>query len=81
MENESQEFRKINERTAELKHWIFNNAPQCITEEKHLIEGSEERGYWALGYMTALFDVLRLFSRGTVSQNFGNKEARTRRAA
>jgi len=81
MEDESQEFRKINERTTELKHWIFNNAPQCITEEKHLIEGSEERGYWAHGYMTALFDVLRLFSRDTMSQNFGGDHARSRRAA
>ena len=30
-------------------------------------ESSQERAYWVHGYLNALVDVLRLFSRSTVS--------------
>ena len=81
MEDESQEFRKINDRCRELKHWIVTNAPQCITEEKHLVEGSPERGYWAHGYLSALLDVVRLFSRGMPAQRYGDEGTSTSRHA
>lgn len=71
MENEVQEFRKIMDRCTELKHWISRNAVKCLMEEKHLIEGTPERGYWAHGYLTGLQDVLRLFSRG-LAEEAGN---------
>jgi hypothetical protein len=63
MDDKNLEVRKIEDRCNELKQWIAACAPQCIVEEKHLVEGSRERGYWALGYLTALLDVLRLLSR------------------
>ena len=66
MAYESLEFRKIEGRCRELKEWIYNKAPQCVTERKHLEEGSLERGYWAHGYLSALLDVLRLFSKDMV---------------
>lgn len=82
MDSESQEFRKINDRCRELKHWITLNAPQCLMEEKHLIEGTQERGYWAHGYLTALLDVQRLFSRDLPVQFKGNGDSSgTRKAA
>jgi len=64
MADECIEFRKIEHRCSELKEWVLDKAPQCFTYQKHLQEGSPERAYWAHGYMNALLDVLRLFSRG-----------------
>jgi hypothetical protein len=55
---------KIEDRCSELQNWILHNAPHCMDGEKQLVEGSDERAYWAHGYMTALADVLRLFARG-----------------
>lgn len=63
MEDEALEFRKIEDRCRELKQWLLTNAPQVAFEEKHMIQGSQERGYWAHGYLTALLDVMRLFHR------------------
>lgn len=63
MDVENLEVSKIEDRCNELKQWIATCAPQCLIEEKHLVEGSRERGYWAHGYLTALLDVLRLLSR------------------
>jgi hypothetical protein len=63
MDGECVEFRKIEDRCRELKRWILANAPQCVTEERHLELNSQEQGYWAHGYLSALLDVLRLFSR------------------
>ncbi len=65
MADECIEFRKIEGRCKELREWISHRAPQCLTEQKHLEEGSDERGYWAHGYLTALTDVVRLFTRET----------------
>jgi hypothetical protein len=62
MADECIEFRKIEGRCRELKEWISHRAPQCFQERKHLDEGSEERGYWAHGYLSALQDVVGLFS-------------------
>lgn len=67
MSDECLEFRKIEDRCRELRDWIYHQAPQCLTEQKHLEESSQERAYWAHGYMNALLDVLRLFSRSTLS--------------
>jgi len=65
MADECIEFRKIEDRCRELREWIHHQAPQCVTEQKHLEEGSQERGYWAHGYMSALQDVVQLFSKET----------------
>ncbi|KAA6460840.1 hypothetical protein DYQ86_11155 [Acidobacteria bacterium AB60] len=80
MENEVLEFRKIHDRCSELQRWISVNAPKCLIEEKHRIEGSQERGYWAHGYLTALLDVQRLFARGISAPGFGDEDS-TRKAA
>ena len=80
METEAVEFRKIDDRCRELKHWINLNASQCLVEEKHLIRGTQERGYWAHGYLTALLDVQRLFSRDLPTQ-FGGDSSHAREAA
>jgi len=61
MADECVEFRKIEGRCKELRDWIEHKAPHCLTERKHLEEGSLERGYWAHGYLSALQDVVRLF--------------------
>jgi hypothetical protein len=74
MENEAVEFRKIEDRCRELKHWLAVNAPQCLMEERHLQDGTNERAYWAHGYLTGLLDVQRLFSRGVVTS--GNPKSR-----
>ena len=67
MADESLEFRKIENRCRELREWISHRAPQCLTERKHLEEGTEQRGYWAHGYLSALQDVVQLFSRESSS--------------
>ncbi len=81
MESESHEFRKMEDRCRELKTWILSNAPQCVTEEKHLVEGSQERAYWAHGYLTALLDVMRLFSKDISTQRYGNGDTSSSRHA
>jgi hypothetical protein len=50
-------------------------------EERHLQEGSEERGYWAHGYLSALLDVLRLFSRELPGEQYRDDVPRSRYAA
>lgn len=67
MADECLEFRKIEGRCKELREWIEHRAPHCLTEQKHLQQGSQERGYWAHGYMSALQDVVRLFSKESLS--------------
>jgi hypothetical protein len=82
MDSESLEFRKIEDRCRELKKWILSNAPDCMTDEKHLVEGGQERGYWAHGYLSALLDVVRLFSNDVSTQGYGNPDtSRSRHAA
>jgi hypothetical protein len=81
MESESLEFRKIEDRCTELRKWILSNAPQCVTEERHLLEGSQERAYWAHGYLTALLDVMRLFSKDISNSRYSEGEGRNSRRA
>lgn len=82
MADECIEFRKIEHRCSELKNWIYDKAPQCIAEQKHLQEGSQERAYWAHGYLNALLDVLRLFSRSELpGEAYGNGEGSGQRYA
>ncbi len=82
MADECLEFRKIEGRCRELKEWISHQAPQCFQEQKHLEEGSEERGYWAHGYLSALQDVVQLFSRESLSdQEYQDGGASSRYAA
>ena len=58
-----EEFSKLLCRKAELTRWIKFNAPQVILEQRHLDEGSMERSYWTYGYLSALEDVIRLFTK------------------
>jgi hypothetical protein len=67
MADECIEFRKIEGRCKELREWIEHRARHCLTEQKHLEEGTQERGYWAHGYLSALQDVVRLFSQESLS--------------
>jgi len=75
MADECIEFRKIEDRCIELREWILNRAPQCATDQKHLQEGSEERGYWAHGYLSALQDVMGLLTREVPAPGYGDGEA------
>lgn len=75
MEDESLEFRKIEDRCAELKNWILKNAPQCVTEERHTVNGTQEQAYWAHGYLSGLLDVMRLFSRDVTAPHCGDGPA------
>lgn len=82
MADECIEFRKIEDRCSELKTWINHKAPQCLSEQKHLEEGSQERAYWAHGYLNALMDVLRLFSRSELpKQAYENGDSSGQRFA
>jgi len=81
MDVETPEIRKIEDRCRELQQWIATTAPHCLIEEKHLIAGSRERGYWAHGYLTALLDVLRLLSRERFRRMMGGDKNRQRFAA
>ncbi len=66
MQTETCVLPKIEDRCSELQNWILHNAPQCMYEDKQLVEGSQERAYWAHGYMTALYDVLQLFAKNNL---------------
>jgi hypothetical protein len=81
MADESPEFRRIEDRCRELRKWILHKAPQCATEQKHLEEGSEERGYWAHGYLSALLDVLRLFTSDAADPQVCNDDTSPSRYA
>jgi hypothetical protein len=82
MADECIEFRKIENRCREVREWIYHKAPQCLTEQRHLEESSQERAYWAHGYLMALLDVLGLFSRSTLSGQAGDDgEASSQRYA
>ena len=81
MADECIEFRKIEGRCKELREWITHKAPQCLTEQKHLEEGTDERGYWAHGYLTALTDVVRLFTRDCAAEQQDESGGSTSRYA
>ncbi len=81
MADESTEFRRIEYRCGELKQWILKKAPHLVDEQKHLEEGSEERAYWAHGYLSALLDVLRLFTRDVPNAQYGCEDDSSSRYA
>jgi len=52
----------IQRRVDELKDWLAANAPDIVTEQQHLNEGTPQRAYWHYGYASALQDVLSLLT-------------------
>jgi hypothetical protein len=40
------------------REWLKLHYPETFSEQKHLDEGTPERGYWHHGYMMALTDIL-----------------------
>lgn len=58
MDDPSSQIRK---RIADLEAWIKENAPDCVTEQRHLDADTSERSYWNYGYLMGLRDVLNLF--------------------
>ena len=62
MTTEFKDVRSIGERANQLAAWICENSAECISEQRHLNEGSRERAYWQYGYMVALRDVLRFLA-------------------
>lgn len=60
---EWREYRQLEERSAAIKNWLRGEAPQCVAEQRHLEEGSQERVYWHYGYLAAIQDVMRLLGR------------------
>lgn len=63
MASECREYRQLEERSAAIKNWLRDVAPECAVEQKHLEEGSQERVYWHYGYLAAIQDVMRLLGR------------------
>ena len=56
---------QIQQRIDGQRKWLLETAPECVTEQKHLNEGSQERVYWHYGYQVALADVLKLLQSPT----------------
>ena len=50
----------VQRRADDLQQWLRENAPECFMEQKHTVEGTQERIYWHHGYMMGLRDALRL---------------------
>jgi hypothetical protein len=50
---------RVRERERNLTEWLRDNAPFCVTDQKHLDADTPERAYWHYGYMVALRDVLK----------------------
>ena len=48
----------LRERVKQLMDWLQREAPECLTEQRHLDHGTSERAYWHYGYLTAIRDVL-----------------------
>lgn len=61
----SYDIRAVERRAEELANWLKNTVPDCLHEQRHLEEGSQERAYWHYGYMVALRDVLKLLEACT----------------
>ena len=59
MTTEFKNVRKISEKADQLADSICKDSWECVSEQRHLSEGSRERAYWRYGYMVALRDVLR----------------------
>ena len=47
----------LQRRASKIEEWLTVNAPHCVSEQRHLDEGSPERAYWHYGYLMALRDV------------------------
>jgi hypothetical protein len=76
MAREATEIAKIERRVHDLSEWLRENAPSCVTEQKHLDEGSQERVYWHYGYMVALRDALRLIAGQEWPSESSNQDIR-----
>ncbi len=53
--------RVIEDRIRGLSVWLDENEPE-MDRQAHLDEGSSERAYWHLGYLTALRDIRDLLT-------------------
>lgn len=49
----------IQKRADGINRWLKENGADCLRQQRHLDENSNERVYWHYGYMVALRDVLR----------------------
>jgi len=58
----------IEKRIRDTSAWLEKHGGSCISEQKHLDEGSQERIYWHYGYLIALKDMLH-FLTGERSTN------------
>jgi hypothetical protein len=56
------DIRALEKRADDLSAWLRENAPESLTEQRHLDEGTQERAYWHYGYMVALRDVLKFLT-------------------
>lgn len=59
---EIKDAEKMLVRMAEIKEWLKVNGENCVVDQKHLDEGSQERIYWHFGYASALADMVMLLS-------------------
>jgi hypothetical protein len=50
----------LTQRCTSIREWIEDEAPETLSEQAHLAEGSAERAYWHHGYQAALRDVIQL---------------------
>jgi hypothetical protein len=52
----------LHERVNGIKAMLREKYPSLPEDQKHLDEGSAERGYWHYGYLSALQDMLKKMS-------------------
>lgn len=59
----------LDRRIKNITAWLKETAPECLSEQAHLDEGSRERTYWHYGYLVALMDMRKLLERTGRSLN------------
>ena len=50
--------KRLERRAEELRAWLEENGRECVQEQRHLCDGSDEQVHWHFGYLAALQDVL-----------------------
>lgn len=63
---------KMAERERKLTKWLKDTHGQQVKDARHLDEGTAERAYWHLGYLTALRDALRLLQKDQEQQRLAS---------
>jgi len=71
------DIRPLEKRAKDLQDWLEKNAPDSLTDQKHLDEGTQERVYWHYGYMVALRDALKFLTDSPTPSRISCKPDKT----